>query len=113
MQCHLTLANSDHMGVSINYTLPTSRKTSQVPKRTVWCYSQGDFDKANELLQHADLENIVSENTTVDENWLAWQSSFLNIISACVPKISFLPVFPTKCSLLEIAYHGSVLVFCN
>ena len=76
------LTNSDHMGVSINYSLPTSRKTSHVPRRTVWCYSQGE---ANELIQYTDLENIVSENMTVDVNWSAWQSSFLNIISACVP----------------------------
>ena len=92
------LTNSDHMGVSINYSLPTSRKTSHFPRRTVWCYSQGDFDKANELIQHTDLENIVSENMTVDVNWSAWQSSFLNIISACVPKKSGRTIYLFSCS---------------
>lgn len=89
------------MGVSIKYSLLAISKTSHILRRTVWCYSQGDFDKANELIYHANLESIGFENMSVDDNWSAWQSSFLNIISVCAPKRV----------IFEVGYPGTV--YCS
>ena len=54
-------------------------------RRTVWCYHLGDFAKASELLANVDWDQLTNE-PDVDQCWQTWQSTFLHIISACIPK---------------------------
>ena len=79
------LSTSDHLGILPTYKLPTTNKRPRSCRRTVWCYSQGDFEKACELLDRVDWEQLMDE-PDVDQCWQSWQSTYLNIISKCIPK---------------------------
>ena len=79
------LSTSDHMGISLIYKLPTAFKRPRQCRRTVWCYHLGDFAKASELLANVDWDQLTNE-PDVDQCWQTWQSTFLHIISACIPK---------------------------
>ena len=48
-------------------------------------YSQGDYEKACELLDRVDWDQLMDE-PDVDQCWQSWQSTYLNIISKCIPK---------------------------
>ena len=81
------LSTSDHLGILLTYKLPTTNKRPRSCRRTVWCYSQGDFEKACELLDRVDWDQLMDE-PDVDLCWQSWQSTYLNIISKCIPKKS-------------------------
>ncbi len=83
------LSNSDHMGLSIVCKLPTQFKRPLTPRRIVWCYSQGNFVKACELLQQLDWDNIF-DTEDIDTCWEKWQTLFLNIMTNVYPKKLFL-----------------------
>ena len=79
------LSTSDHLGILLTYKLPTTNKRPRSCRRTVWCYSQGDYEKACELLDRVDWDQLMDE-PDVDQCWQSWQSTYLNIISKCIPK---------------------------
>ena len=80
------LANSDHMGVSITYNISSHHKRPRSPRRSVWCYLQGDFERACDLLYEIDWGNVIDGNASIDENWESWQSTFLEVMSECIPQ---------------------------
>lgn len=80
-----SLANSDHMGLSIEYLLPTSTKRPQTARRTVWCYARGDFKKACELLQQTDWDSIFADEN-VHKCWKRWHTVFMEVMHQCIPR---------------------------
>ena len=79
------LSTSDHIGIFLSYKIPSANKRPRSSKREVWCYSHGDFEKANEMIDQIDWEHIIDENN-VNISWKNWQSVFLNVMSECVPR---------------------------
>ena len=79
------LSTSDHLGILLTYKLPTTNKRPHSCRRTVWCYSLADFEKAREMLDSVDWVQLLDE-PNVDQCWQTWQSTYLNIISKCIPK---------------------------
>ena len=54
------LSTSDHMGIHLTYKLPNTSKKPNTPRRSVWCYSLGDFEKACEMLLDIDRDTITN-----------------------------------------------------
>ena len=79
------LSSSDHLGILLTYKLPTTNKRPHSCRRTVWCYSLADFEKAREMLDSVDWDQLLDE-PNVNQCWQTWQSTYLNIISKCIPK---------------------------
>ena len=79
------LSTSDHLGVSIIYKAPTSNKRPSSFRRSVWCYSHADFDKACCLLEDVDWVNLMGD-PDVNVCWRAWQSTFLDVMDKCIPR---------------------------
>ena len=73
-----------HLGILVTYKLHTTNKRPNSCRRTVWCYSQGDFEKAIEMLDSVDWDLLLDE-PDIDHCWQTWQSTYLNIISKCIP----------------------------
>ena len=73
------------MGIHLTYKLPTTNKRPRTPRRSVWCYSLGDFDKACEILYNVDWDTVTNESD-IDLCWSNWQRTYLSIISQCVPQ---------------------------
>ena len=73
------LYTSDHLGVSIIYKAPTSNKRPSSFRRSVWCYSHADFDKACNMLQDVDWVNLMGD-PDVNVCWRAWQSTSLDVM---------------------------------
>ncbi len=88
------LSNSDHMGISIEYLLPTCIKRPKTARRTVWCYARGDFKKACVLLQQVEW-NAVFNDEDVDKCWERWHTVYMEIIHRCIPR----KVLPSKKNL--------------
>ena len=78
-------STSDHTGIHLTYKLPTTKKRPRTPRRSVWCYSLGDFDKATEILYDVDWDTVTNESD-IDLCWSNWQRTYLIIISQCVPQ---------------------------
>ena len=77
------LANSDHNGISLTMNL---RKPSKpTTKRSIWRYTQADFDKASEMIDTYDWDSLLL-GKSVDEACLAWQEKFLSIMEQCIPR---------------------------
>ena len=73
------------MGIHSTYNLPTTNKRPHIPRRSVWCYSLSDFDKACAILYDVDWDTVTNESD-IDLCWSNWQRTYLNIISQCVPQ---------------------------
>ena len=74
------------MGVSILYQIFSCLKQPRSQRHTIWCYSQGDFERAGELLCETDWEKVIDNNASIDENWDSWQSTFLEVMNECIPQ---------------------------
>ena len=66
-------------------TLPTNKhpKFARVHK-SVWCFSDGDFDAAASLIDEHDWDFL--KTADIDAAWSAFKSTFLEIMSKCIPK---------------------------
>ena len=73
------------MGIHLTYKLPTTNKRPRTPRRSVWCYSLGDFDKACAILYDVDWDTVTNKSD-IDLCWSNWQRTYLSIISQCVPQ---------------------------
>jgi len=50
--------------------------------RTVWCYSQTNFDLPNE----SDWNSVFSNASNANQLWSTWQKRFLEIMEICIPQ---------------------------
>ena len=85
-QCHVAppLGTSDHncIHLSVTHRCHTS-KPSKKSQRTIWRYQQADFNRANDLLDEIDWEELL--NGDVDQMWSAWEDKFMSIMQQCIP----------------------------
>ncbi len=79
------LSNSDHLGISVVCTLSTQFKRPKTPRRSVWCYTLGDFQKACELLRDVDWTSLLRCDD-VDECWSKWHNQFIDVMTQCIPR---------------------------
>ena len=63
------LSTSDHLWILVTNKLPTTNKRPRFARRTVWCYSQGDFEKACKML---DMQCWLGPTT-----WWTWYGPLL------------------------------------
>ena len=53
--------------------------------RVIWRYAHADFDRACELIDMLDMDNIIDSNS-VEKSWSNWKRTFMSIMENCVPK---------------------------
>ena len=93
------LSTSDHLWILVTNKLPTTNKRPRSTRRSVWCYSQGDFEKACKMLDSVDWDLLLDE-PDMDHCWQTWQSTYLNIISKCIS------YFPAEATLIPWINHS-------
>ena len=93
------LSTSDHLWILVTNKLPTTNKRPHSARRTVWCYSQSDFEKASKMLDSIDWDLLLDE-PDMDHCWQTWQSTYLNIISKCIS------YFPAAATLIPWINHS-------
>ena len=78
------LGTSDHHCVSVGL-LPNQGSTNPIKTnaRTIWRYSLGDFETANDLLNAVNWEDLLSGD--IDQMWAAWEEKFIMIMKQCIP----------------------------
>ena len=67
--------------------------------RSIWRYSQADFDTANMLLDECDWDELLSGD--VNHMWAAWEERFMTVMRQCIPtaKLSAKPNLPCMAQL--------------
>ena len=61
------------------------RKNPHSTLQEVWQYSEGDFERACEILDNTNWDSIF-DTENINHCWREWQTTFLNIMSLCIPK---------------------------
>ena len=81
------LSSSGHEGqlVSLHNDVVIERPLSK-SSRTVWCYSQANFDLACDPLNESDWNSMFSSASNVNQQWSSWQKRFLEIMEVCIPR---------------------------
>ena len=88
-QCRVTppLGTSDHncIHLSVTHQSSTSKPSKKKKKsqRTIWRYQQADFDRAIELLDEINWEDLL--NGDIDQMWTTWENRFMAIMHQCIP----------------------------
>ena len=80
------LASSDHLGISLTLNLKCPVRPIKIPPRLVWIYNEADFDRACELIDEFNWNDVLSDN--VDSLTSLLSQSFLEIMKICVPQRS-------------------------
>ena len=65
-------------------TLP--RHLLNCVSKTVWCYQEADFEKANNFLSQLQWDSLVNDQHGVDTSWMNWYNHFTHTTSECIPK---------------------------
>ena len=90
------LANGDHYGLQLLFTMPFHSYQVKRFTRKVWQYALADFDRANELLDTIDWDSLLPQDD-VNTYWAAWKMYFFK---------SWRFVYPVERSKLEGTFHG-------
>ena len=69
------LSNSDHFGLQLNISTINPRRQRKIHPRLVWRYSLADFESITNMLDDADLEELLDDD--VNSSWIKWKNSFL------------------------------------
>ena len=81
------LGTSDHncIHLSVTHQCSTSRPSKKKNKSqmTIWRYQQADFDRAIELLDEINWEDLL--NGDIDQMWTTWENRFMAIMHQCIP----------------------------
>lgn len=66
------LANSDHNGLEIEFKWKHAEKPIMSMARLVWCYKYADYEKAGEMIDATDWDNLlpVDDVDAATTNWL-------------------------------------------
>ena len=65
------LANANHCGLQLTFTIASLKKLAKSVPRKVWRYSLADWQKAAELLECTEWDSILP--CTVNEQWNDWK----------------------------------------
>ena len=80
----LPLSTSDHQGVKLSMNLKTCHvKAKSSSRRTIWLYTKADFNKACDMVDDTDWDQIISNNSDIDHCWNLWHKRFLEIMDEC------------------------------
>ena len=78
------LGTSSHSYIDLKVTHHCSAtKPNNKSQRTIWRYELADFDRANELLDEVDWEELL--NGDVDQMWIAWEEKLMSVMHQCIP----------------------------
>jgi len=78
------LSNADHLGIEAQIKLKCSSKSPRFSSRSVWLYAHADWDKAWEMIEEFDWNDIMSDD--INDSWTRWHSLFMSIMQECVLK---------------------------
>ena len=83
------LGTSDHNYINLNVTYRCgTTKYNKKSNRTIWRYQQADFDRANNLLNEVNWDELLEGD--VDQMWYAWEEKFMSIMYQCIPTAKLL-----------------------
>ena len=77
------LGTSDHLGIELLLKVHSTNPSQRCVTRKVWQFENADFDKANELIAAAKLEEFPCDD--INERVKLWQETFMAIMHKCVP----------------------------
>ena len=80
------LSSSDHLGFKLCFYITLPRHLLNCVSKTVWCYQEADFEKANNLLSQLQWDSLVNDQHGVDTSWMNWYNHFTHTMSECIPK---------------------------
>ena len=83
------LSSSDHLGFKLCFYITLPRHLLNCVSKTVWCYQEADFEKANNFLSQLQWDSLVNDQHRVDTSWMNWYNHFTH-------------AFPRKESLVTI-----------
>ena len=80
------ISNSDHLGVqlTIDLRIPPAGKHTGTP-RHIWRYSAAKWEKACELLNAFDWDQIFTDD--VNNAWVLWEHKFMAVMQECIPRV--------------------------
>ena len=77
--------SSYHSSLLVTMNMRLNSLFSRKPHtRRIWHYRDADFEMANDLLDNTPWASLLSSED-VNTSWINWKSSFLKIMSLCVP----------------------------
>lgn len=77
------LANADHCGLQLLFTIKSPKTSEKAVPRKVWRYSLADWQKAAEMIECIEWDSILPRD--VDKCWKEWKSCFLQVMELCIP----------------------------
>ena len=77
------LGTSDHLGIELSLKVHSTNTCQQSVTRNVWQFENADFEKANELIAAAKLEELPCDD--INESVKLWQETLMAIMHKCVP----------------------------
>lgn len=81
------LSTSDHQGIKLSIDLKTRHVNAKpLSRRTAWQNSKGDFNKANDMIDDTDWDQIFSNASDINHCWSLWHKKILEIMDECIPK---------------------------
>ena len=81
------LSNADHKGIQVQTSWKSTAKhkcDNHSKGRTIWCYSQADWERACDPINSVDWSSLLSDD--INEAWSNWSQKFLSIMNECIPK---------------------------
>ena len=77
------VANADHCGLTLTFSISSSKKSTKLITRQIWRYSSADWDRAAEMLDSIEWDNLLPD--AVDQYWSTWKHYFLQVMEICIP----------------------------
>ena len=78
------IGTSDHLGVKL--TIKTSAASKHTgAQRLIWRYSAADWEKACEMLNIYDWDQIFIDD--VNHAWTLWEKKFMAVMLECIPRV--------------------------
>ena len=78
-----SLGTSDHLGIELSLKVHYTNTCQQSVTRNIWQFENADFEKANELIAAAKLEELPCDD--INESVKLWQETLMAIMHKCVP----------------------------
>ena len=81
------LSNSDHLGIELEMQCKsTPSSVKHCPRRSVWKYSEADWERAGQLICACDWNVLLS--VVINIAWMNWQRMFLSIMEKVIPRMT-------------------------
>ena len=80
------LANSDHYGLHLTFSIKSSKKHNKSILRKIWKYAEADVDAVSHHLGEVDWDSVLTGD--VGTCWENWKVSFLAILHNFIPNLT-------------------------